>query len=264
MMYTAAILSIPLIAAFLLKQKLVKTEDGKKSTFREFAIDFSKFVIVYVVLIVANILFGVDFFKVSTMIVDSIFVSIALFLILTKNYLYPERKAIFGLVSLLLMMAIFAMTILLMILGTYDVSYAFLYLKLLFSFLVSLFAALTSESHSFSSKFKSFFNTILFAFKNYNMTKMDYLVFSILSLFAFVGDPNGFLTPVVAIFGIQDIMRKKYIKGACYIISGTIILMLDYSLLGEVLILLYSLIAMIDICWTFFKFKKINLQKKSI
>lgn len=264
MMYTAAILLILIIAAFLLKQKLVKTEDGKKSTFREFAIDFSKFVIVYVVLIVANIFFGVDFFKVSTMIVDSIFVSVALFVILNKNYLYSERKAILGIVSHILLLAIFAMTILLMILDTYDVSYAILYFKLLFSFFVSLFAALTSDSHSFTSKFKTFFNTILLAFKNYNMTKMEYLLFSIVSLFVFVGDPNGFFTPIIAIFGIQDIMRKKYIMGACYIISGTIILALDYSLIGEVLILLYSLIAMVDICWTSYKFKKLNLQKKSI
>lgn len=257
---------IPLIGTILstiFKMKMVKNKSDKKSTLKEFIIDLIKFTIVYSILISTNVFFEIDLFKFSTMFVDFILMSVSFFVLTTKNYKYDERKAILGLVSGALISAVIAISMFNMIIGTYNISdatYAMLFIKLVISFALSMWAVFTAYSVTFKDKLKSFFTTLLYSFKEYNIDRMSYYGIALLLLVFFMGGPNNLIEPV-GLFGLHEIVRRKYTKGVFYILSANIILVFSTSLIGQLLYLLYLLIATIDLCWTFFKFKEINFQK---
>lgn len=251
------IFMIPIILAalvILLKMKFIKKSD-EKGAIKEFIADLLRFIFVYVVLISANIFFDIDYLSISTMIIDFILLITALFAIITKNDDYPNRKALLAIVAYTLLLGVIATMILKMLLGIFESGFIGTFLKLAAVLIFSGWNAVTFDS-------KNKFKTIREIFKNYTMTRRDYLVISIFAMFALVGDPYGYLAPpLIAVFGIQDILRGKFIKGISYIIVGTFILYLDYS---QTLILVYSLIGMIDIFLTAVKFNKNSLKKKVV
>jgi len=246
------------ITVFLLKMKLVKTGDGKKSAQIEMIIDIIKFIIPCLVLIFLHFIWGIQVFSLFTRLFDIAILLLIVFVFLGGNHSYQDRKAIGAIFSFLLILITMMLSIFSMIIGTFSESastYLILFVKAVISFLAFTWATFTVKSGSLKSKTKDFVQTIIQSFKQRDMSKHDYFLFGILSLFMFTGDPYQYFTPV-ALFGIHEILNRKYIKGSTYIVVGNIILFMQSTLLGEILFMLYTLIAVIDLIIQFFKFKK--------
>jgi len=97
-----------------------------------------------------------------------------------------------------------------------------------------------------TAKLKNFSLSIVDSLKKINISKIDFYTFAFLSLFLFVGDRNNTFVPV-GLFGIHEILKRKYLKGSLYIVAGNIILILSPYLIGQILFMGYSLFAMIDL-----------------
>lgn len=252
---------LPLVVTaivFLLKIKLVKTEDGKKSAQIEMVIDIFKFIIPCLVLIFLHFIWGIQLFNVFTRLFDIAILLLIVFVFLGGNHSYQDRKAIGAIFSFLLILIAMMLSIFSMIIGTFNENagtYLILFVKAVISFLTFTWAAFTAKSGSFKIKIIDFVKTIIQSFKQRDMNKHDYFLFGIISLFMFTGDPYEYFTPV-ALFGIHEILNRKYIKGSIYIIVGNIILFTQSTLLGDILFTVYTLIAIIDLTIQFFKFKK--------
>jgi len=246
------------IIVFVLKLKLVKTEDGKKFAKIEMIIDILKFTIPCLVFFCLHFIWGIQVFSIFTRVFDIAILLLIVFVFLGGKHSYQERKAIGAIFSFLLILIAIMISIFSMIIGTFGESagtYLVLFIKAIISFLTFTWATFTAKSESVKYKIKDFAQTIIQSFKQRDISKHDYFLFGILSLFMFTGDPYQYLTPV-GLFGIHEILNRKYFKGSIYIVVGNIILLMKSTLLGQILFTVYTLIAVIDLIIQFFKFKK--------
>lgn len=249
---------------FLIKVKVVKTEDGSKSAKNEVMIDISKFILIYSTFILAELYWEFELLKPSALMIDSIMVALYITIILRKNENYKDRKVIGAMVSMLILAILTIIVISQMLFGTYNSEnswYLIAYLKIVMYFLIFTWAAFTAESKSLKEKIKDFIQVFKQSYKQRNLSRIEYLGFGFITLMIFLGGPNEYIIAFGA-YGIHEIMNRKTKKGIMYIVIGNIILFSDFSNISNLLYSMYILIALIDLMWSGIKFK--SIQKASL
>lgn len=181
------ILIVPFLTSFmaiLMKGRFVRFKDGKEVARIEILIDIVRFIIVYLVIISANVILGIRKLNFTTISVDIIMLIVFLIALLQKKYNYAERKAISGIVSFILLLIIMLVTIFKILIGKYDASdntMVILFIKVVSYLFVSLWCAISSElgeKSKFTSKINNFWLSIVDSFRTRNISKIDFYVFA--------------------------------------------------------------------------------------
>lgn len=249
------ILIIPFLTSFmamLMKGRFVRFKDGKKVAIIEILIDVVKFIIVYLVIMLANVFFGISKLNFAAISIDIIMLGVFLIVLLLKKYNYAERKAISGIASFILILVIMLVTIFKMLIKKYDTSdntIETLFIKSVSYLFVFMWCAISSElgeKSKLTSKIKNFWLSIVDSSRKRNISKIEFYTFAVLTLFIFLGDENKSFVPI-GLFGIHEILNRKYFKGFLYIIIGNIILIFKQYMIGPILIVGYILVALIDL-----------------
>lgn len=243
------------ILVVITKKKIVNSQSGKSYATREFFIDSFKIAIITLISIIANIVYDKNI-PVWLLLIDVIMLVIYLLPFIQKNYNYTERKALGGIWASCIFMALIAVAIFQMLIGTYDKSnptLSYCFIKGVSYFFIAIWTCFTIGK---KNKFKSFFYELSSSFKNNNLSILDYYLFAFWGLFIFTGYNNNF-TPV-GLFGIHEVLNKKKIKGIIYIITGNLCLFMKYKFpfLGSITYILYTLVAFIDLIINFIKYIK--------
>lgn len=133
-----------------------------------------------------------------------------------------------------------SVTIFKILIGKYDASnntMVILFIKAVSCLFVSIWCAISSElgeKSKFTSKINNFWLHIIDSFRTRNISKIDFYMFAFLSLFIFARDRDNSCIPL-CLFGIHEILNRKYLKGFLYIVEGNIILILSPYVIGQIL-----------------------------
>jgi hypothetical protein len=241
------------VLAVCTKAKIVNRGDGERCTKTELAIDLFKIVIVYIVAIFANILGGKNI-NIFALVIDFVMLAAYLLPLLQKNYNYVDRKALIGILASMFLMLILVIATFQMAVGIYnktDPTLFFSYLKAFSYFAIAIWCCFTpsgDKQHIFA-KVKGLFISLRSIFRNYTCTKHDYILFSGMSLIL-LGGANYFFEPI-CVFGFQDLLRKKKVRGWAFIITGNVAVYLKKNnfLIGVILFTIFSIVALIYVLY---------------
>lgn len=244
---------------YVLKKKLINEEDGKKFARTEMIIDIIKFIILFFILFSLQYIYDLDIFNITTRIFDIAILLSIIFVFWGGNHSYQNRKALGAIFSYTLILLALLMLMFSSVTGMFIEkanTYFILFFKAVISCLAFSWATFTAKSGKFVNKIKGFLGTITQSFKQRNVSRYDYFLYGILGLLTFTGDYSGVFKPLLSLFGIHEILNRRYMKGSIYIALGNIILLMQSTLYGQILFTLFSLIGFADLIIKTFKFNK--------
>lgn len=247
------------LTVFILKKRLVKEKDGKKFARIEMIIDIIKFTVLGAILLLLHNIYDLDIFNITTRLFDIVILLSIIFVFWGGNHAYQNRKALGAIFSFTLILLVLLMLMFSSVTGMFidNVNtYFILFFKAVISFLAFAWATFTANSENIVNKTKEFFGTIIQSFKERNVNRSDYFLYGILGLLTFTGDYSGIFKPLLSLFGIHEILNRRYMKGSIYIVIGNIILLMQSTLYGQILFTLFSLLGFTDLIIKTFKFKK--------
>lgn len=236
------------ILTVITKRKIVNSQSGKKYACREMILDVVRVLIVTIISLSANLLYGKEV-PIWALLIDFFMLLVYLLPLLQKNYDYVERKALMGIGASCIFMLMIAIAIIQMLIGSYDISdftLAFCFVKGVSYFGISIWCCFTTGEISKKDKFKALVNGLVSSYKDCELSVRDYYCLAFLELFIFTGMNGYFIS--VRIFGLHEIINKKRLKGLIYIILGNFSLFLQhkFQVLGDIAFMVYTLLALID------------------
>lgn len=253
----------------IVKHKIVNSKNGKKATLNEFLIDIFSLLLYD---IAVSIIFSKNNPDIYLKLMLIFFVNGSMLItylidLHERKFNYLNRKFYSLAISTIVMLIIFAIIIIEMIFGIYDVKTSNLSSCFFTSasyFFVSLYFSLTSETIGRKQKIFVLINKFKLAFKNYKMSDTEYFTVAFLTLLSF-NDYYGY-TPQIPIFGIQEIINKKSIRGFLFIGLGvfTIILTKFYPQISSLLTVCYDVIALVYLMFVFVHKKYRNNNNNNI
>lgn len=234
------------ILVVITKKKVIHANSGEKFAIREMILDVFKVFVITIMALVASFLCDKKV-PIWTLSIDVFMLIIYLLPLLQKNYDYAERKALMGILASCVFMLSIAVAILQMLLGIYDTNnftLFFCFIKGLSYFFISIWCCFTVGK---DNKVKGLISELKTSFVNYKMSKCDYYSFAFLELFIFTGGGGNF-TPF-GIFGLHEVINKRFYKCATYIVLANISLILQwkYPFVGSITCSIYTYVAFIDL-----------------
>lgn len=248
------------ILAVITKRKIVNCQSGRKYAYREMAVDGIRVILISIISFIANILWGNNV-PVWSLIIDFFMMIIYLLPLLQKNYDYADRKAFGGIWASCIILISIAVAMFQMLTGTFnvnDTTLLFCFIKGILYFLIATWCCFTTGKSGIKNKIKSLFCGLMDSWKSYHLSNIDYYMFAFLEIFIFIGMTNYFAPK--GIFGLHEIMNKKYLKGILFIFFGNVCLFLKDKIneYGDVIILAYVFAALLDILIYFINSKKLK------